>query len=445
MLTRHLDEARKAAIKLLHQLLIEKSSIERAVLIEDLFGKLRLVLWTHGPVDADLEREINERFADSEEGATPYWTSEIWMASQAADNSADRELYDQIWEEARPEEGLGERLRIADRHRTRGAWLRDMTEPPWQWTGERGQSPPILVFYSFKGGVGRSTALASFAIQRTRAGERVVVIDFDLDAPGIGVLLAADSSGTTASWGAIDYLLERPYDSVDLRGYYHACRQSTVTQSGEILVFPAGKMNSDYLGKLARIDFELPVGDAVSPFVKLLHQVRDELHPDWILLDTRTGLSESSGMLLGGLAHLHVLFGTSSEQSWQGLQVIIDRLGADRVLEDKPQLECLLVQSLVPQDTKAAKSATAGFADRARDEFSEHYYAADPEGAEEDTLWYIRDLEDDDAPHVPVAISYEPKLAHFDSIEDVADHLAKSPEYRLFADRIAARFMREEE
>ncbi len=441
MLTRHLDEARKATIDTLRRLLEEKPQIDRIVLIEDLFGKLRLVLWPKNATAVDdLEREITEKLA---EVAAPYWTSEIWVASRK--ESADQELYNQVWEESRIEEDTKERLRIADRHRTRGAWLRDMTEPLWPWTSERGKSPPILVFYSFKGGVGRSTTLASFAIQRARAGERVVVIDFDLDAPGVGVLLAADKSGMTASWGVLDYLLERPNDTVDLRSYYHACRQSAVTQSGEILVFPAGRLNGDYLGKLARVDFEIPVGNTSGPLVQLLHQVRDELRPDWILLDTRTGLSESSGMLLGGLAHLHVLFGTSSEQSWQGLQIIIDRLGADRVREDKHQLECLLVQSLVPQDTKASKSAAAGFANRARDEFSDHYYAVDPENPEEDNLWYIRDMEDDDAPHVPVAISYEPKLAHFDSIEDVADHLANSPEYCSLAKRIMARFMRVEE
>ena len=38
------------------------------------------------------------------------------------------------------------------------------------------------------GGVGRSTALAAFAIQRARLGERVAVVDLDLDAPGIGAL-----------------------------------------------------------------------------------------------------------------------------------------------------------------------------------------------------------------------------------------------------------------
>jgi hypothetical protein len=301
------------------------------------------------------------------------------------------------------------------------------------------------VFYSFKGGVGRSTALASFAIQRARAAERVVIIDFDLDAPGIGVLLAADSSGTTASWGIIDYLLECPYDSVDLREYYHACRQSGVTHSGEILVFPSGCLNDNYLGKLARIDFEPPRENAESPLAQLLRRVRDELQPDWILLDTRTGLSESSGLLLGGLSHLHILFGTSSEQSWQGLRLIIDRLGADRVMADKPQLECFLVQSLVPQDATISKSARVRFAERARDEFSEHYYATNPEDdSDEDRFWYIRDLEDDDAPHVPVVIPYQQVLAHFDSIEDVSDHLADSPEFRSLAGRIVARFAREE-
>ena len=82
---------------------------------------------------------------------------------------------------------------------------------------------------------------------------------------------------------------------------------------------------------------------------------------------------------------------------------------------------------------------------RARDEFSEHYYAADPEDdSDEDRFWYIRDLEDDDAPHVPVVIPYQQVLAHFDSIEDVSDHLADSPIFRSLAGRIVARFAREE-
>jgi MinD-like ATPase involved in chromosome partitioning or flagellar assembly len=111
---------------------------------------------------------------------------------------------------------------------------------PWHAVGENA-GPPIVVFYSFKGGVGRTTSLASFAIQRARLGERVAVIDLDLDAPGVGTLLAADEKGTAAQWGVVDYLLERPVSEVDIRDYYHACRRQGVTGEGEILVIPAAR------------------------------------------------------------------------------------------------------------------------------------------------------------------------------------------------------------
>ena len=148
-------------------------------------------------------------------------------------------------------------LRLVDRYRSHGSWLQSTVKSPWKVTGKRG-GPPIIVFYSFKGGVGRSTALSSFAIQRTRMGEKVTVIDFDLDAPGIGVLLAADSKGTTAPWGVLDYMLERPYGKVVLGDYVHACRREEVTGSGEIKVIPAGQMDERFPSKLSRIDFAIP-------------------------------------------------------------------------------------------------------------------------------------------------------------------------------------------
>jgi MinD-like ATPase involved in chromosome partitioning or flagellar assembly len=54
-------------------------------------------------------------------------------------------------------------------------------------------SPPepgrIITFYSYKGGTGRSMALANYAVYLARmpemAGKRVLVIDWDLEAPGL--------------------------------------------------------------------------------------------------------------------------------------------------------------------------------------------------------------------------------------------------------------------
>ncbi|MBI4602614.1 MAG: hypothetical protein HY721_11705 [Planctomycetes bacterium] len=440
---KHLDEARRAALAALSTLLEKDKRLERCLLIDDLFGRLRVVVWP-GPREAPSPPALRQTVSDLlRQAAEPYWSGEVWIAGEGTET--DRMVYESAWAEGHPE-GAEARLRVTERHRNRGGWFKKLSEARWKAPGlDAGEGPPIVAFYSFKGGVGRSTALASFAIQRARKGERVVAVDLDLDAPGVGHLLAADEKGTTAPWGVVDYLLERPRGPVDLRDYYHACRRSQVTGPGEILVVPAGRMDPEYLGKLARVDFEPPSrpegspGEA-EPVVQLLSDLRLELKPNWILLDARAGLADPAGMVLGGLAHLYVLFATASEQSWQGLRLVLERLGADRVRDEEPQIECLLVQAMVPENAEVAARARAAFSERARDEFAEHYFAEDPDDREEDRLWYVRDLDDQDAPHFPAVISYQPRLAHFRSLDDVADALASLPEYRVVAERIAGRF-----
>lgn len=439
MPTKHLDEARKDAIAAIESLLAEEVSITRAVLIDDLFGRIRVVVWGPEARKEDHRRRVSEVLAQA---AGLFWAGELWHAAGAS--KTDQIVYQRAWDEGRP---VTDRLRVADRVRNRSTWFSPIGQPPWDAVGEN-PGPPIVVFYSFKGGVGRTTALASFAIQRARAGERVAVLDFDLDAPGVGTLLAADERGTVARWGVVDYLLERPLGEVELRDYYHACRRSGVTGDGEVLVVPAGSLDPEreYLGKLARLDLEAPPGAGSPPLRLLLEEARKELDPRWICIDARAGLSEPAGLLLAGTAHLHVLFGTSSEQSWQGLRVVLERIGASRVREDRPQLDCVLVHAMVPQEATAAKIATEGFAERALAEFRDHYYAPDPENPEEDDdrLWYIRDAETTDAPHAPVAVPYQSKLAHYAVVDDVADHLAEAREFVALTERVAARFRREE-
>src|SRR4051812_3785688 len=45
--------------------------------------------------------------------------------------------------------------------------------------------PRIVTFYSYKGGTGRSMALANVAWILAANGKRVAVIDWDLEAPGL--------------------------------------------------------------------------------------------------------------------------------------------------------------------------------------------------------------------------------------------------------------------
>jgi cellulose biosynthesis protein BcsQ len=429
----HLSEARHNSETVLKE---HTGELERSLLIDDVFGKIRVVAWFSADVPQGTEERLRE---DLQQAAGPFWAGDIWIANGSG--QADLEIYETAWSEA---DEIAPRLRRSERRRTRGFWLEMPSDPAWDLQeGER--STPIVAFYSFKGGVGRTTALASFAVQRARKGQRVVVLDLDLDAPGVGLFLDPGTLSEPATWGVVDYLLEAPLlKQVDLKDYYHVCAREAVTGAGEILVFPSGRMETDYLSTLARLDLEPPHHGNEHPLLRLLQQVREELIPDWILLDCRAGLSEASGLALSGLAHLTVLLGTTSDQSWAGLRLVLNRLGADRVRKSKPQSECLIVQAMVPYyDPLVGQNAKEQFADRAADEFERSYYAEDPADPDEDAYWYVRDMNTDDAPHMPVVISYEPRLAFLRSVEDAVS-VFQDAEYQALEARISNRFSQDE-
>ena len=62
----------------------------------------------------------------------------------------------------------------------------------------------IFTFYSFKGGVGRSMAVANIAELLYRRGLRVIMVDFDLEAPGLERFF--DLPGISDSRGIIDMI-----------------------------------------------------------------------------------------------------------------------------------------------------------------------------------------------------------------------------------------------
>ena len=422
----HFDEAKEAAIGAASAWIGAQVPDVRGMLIVDLFGKLRLALWASGGADiSGLEQDLATQC-----GA--WWTGELLSIDDL--DKITHQVYESAWQTARVDDDE-RRLRILDRHRSRTAWFTKPVDPPW---AAPDNGPPIVVFYSFKGGLGRSTLLASFAIQRARLGERVCVLDFDLDSPGIGRLLSADAEGTMARWGVVDFLLERSPVEAQFSDYYHRCDR--VSGGGEIVVFPSGHMDEHYADKLARVDLEEAPEAHESGFWKLLSRVRDELKPHWILLDARTGISEPAGQLLSGIAHLHVLLGTTNDQSWQGLNRVLDRLGTARVLEDRPQAEVLLVQAMVPAGD-LGKTAKTQFAGRADAEFDTRYYLADDDA---DRFWNIEDKDSQDAPHAPMPVDYDSKLASFGDIAEGADALCSGPSPPI-VERIVSRFLTEPE
>ncbi len=432
MNVKHIDEIRKEVISELIDLL-KKFSTCRITLIHDLYGKFKLVLWPGKEQENILISAVNEKLKN----LSPLVELDpIWVSNKKT-KKPEKEIYDGVWEEGEAHSDEP-RLRISERYRTHGGWISPLIEPPWEKpTRPNLKKPPILVFYSFKGGVGRTTALAAFAVQRARTGERVAVIDVDLDAPGIGSLLAADTEGTTARWGTADYMLEKNLQEIDFRDYYHVCRRENLTGPGEILVVPAGRIDRDYPWKLARLDMEpYTKKTRENIFYHLIEDVRKNLKPDWLLIDVRAGLAVPAGILVGGAAHLNVLFGTSSEQSWHGLRLIIERLGAQKIRAGLPQDDLILVHAMVPRNTDLARNAEEKFLQRALDEFTDFYYVE----SSSDEFWALEDIESSDAPHIPVPIHYNEQLTNFRQIDDVIDVVTESPDFKQLTGRILSRF-----
>ncbi len=68
------------------------------------------------------------------------------------------------------------------------------------------RSSRIVAFYSYKGGVGRSIALANTGVALAARGHKVLLIDLDLEAPGLHDMHPFRDVGTPATGGLIELL-----------------------------------------------------------------------------------------------------------------------------------------------------------------------------------------------------------------------------------------------
>ena len=409
----HLDEARTALLDSLRAAW-SNLNLEKVLVIEDAFGQFSLGIWGTRAAETALQEILAK--------ISPYGASLFWLPQ---DGEFDPLELEASWEEAIPlpfnDESELDIIRLIVRHRMLPAWQQCRKEPLWSLSDS--ESCPIISFYSFKGGMGRTTALASFALDRARRDQHVVVVDLDLDAPGLKSVFSATSP---SSFGVADYLLEFPLigQPEDLLDYSCSVSLGAIHTAGSLRVFPAGKLDSHYLGKIARLDFEQTDDPSVHhPLEELLLQIRATYHPDCILLDSRTGFSETAGMLLSGLAHFHVLVGVDSTQSWEGLAYAVRKLGAERVRRGYPQAETMIVQGLVPDLKKEMKQKLLeSFREKSTDLFATEYYAAEEENHDE-AYWYLKDSAEEDSPHWPWPLSYSAALAQSVDMENLLDSL----------------------
>jgi MinD-like ATPase involved in chromosome partitioning or flagellar assembly len=159
-----------------------------------------------------------------------------------------------------------------------------------------------ISFYSYKGGVGRSLVVANVAKYLSQFGQNVFVIDFDLEAPGLHYKLALGSSPLNKiRSGLVDYLYEAIANSANQPLDAFVVEIPIASSEGRIWLLPAGAVPSSiYWHKLARINWHDLFYSDSAPGIPLFLDLKDKIEtkyaPDFLLIDSRTGITEIGGV-----------------------------------------------------------------------------------------------------------------------------------------------------
>ena len=206
------------------------------------------------------------------------------------------------------------------------------------------KKPLVITFYSFKGGVGRSTALGVVAGILATRNRRVVMVDFDLEAPGISVMFQQDIENTAGeNFGVLDYLHQRSLTPEENIPNIADCIQQINLQTrGELFLVPVGEYDENYIHRLADLDMRSFYRSTKNPVKQLIEDIKQQLEPDVILIDARPGFNDVAAITLFDLADTAIICFSPTDQSFQGLRWVIKAILKQKQYQGKPDVRFLL-------------------------------------------------------------------------------------------------------
>ncbi len=186
-----------------------------------------------------------------------------------------------------------------------------------------------FTLFSVKGGVGRSTTAAVLAWYLASKGADVMVVDLDLESPGLSSAML--ESSTQPEYGVTDWFVE------DLVGQSDQVIASMVgapewaqNLEGDVRVVPAhGCEPGEYLPKLGRVFMDS--GESwTMRLERMLSRLEEKYSPTVILVESRSGLNDIAASAVTDLGAHVFLFLTDSESTWTDYEILFrhwQRLG----------------------------------------------------------------------------------------------------------------------
>lgn len=296
--------------------------------------------------------------------------------------------------------------------------------------------PWTVCFYSFRGGVGRTTLALSTALNLAEDPESknpaVFVLDFDIEAPGIDEFdkfrpQSPEQKGLLEYVG--DYLDSGSAKPPRLNDYVYP--GGGKTRSG-LHVMRAGTKGDSYIKRLAQLDWSdfYRCQHGLEFFENMRVGAKREFGCDYMIVDSRTGLTEIGGICTGHLADAVALVFQPTTAHSEGLRAVSRAIRRREELEGRPiprlyiasRCRLLYADSYDPETLNVARSVVIGCEDGAA---PQEVYAArkatpdvdllvgepDPSKA---TLVFVQEREKVSSPQKPdayiVAPQFEPGI-----------------------------------
>jgi MinD-like ATPase involved in chromosome partitioning or flagellar assembly len=191
----------------------------------------------------------------------------------------------------------------------------------------------VVTFYSYKGGVGRSSTLANVAVLLARWGYRVLTIDWDLEAPGLHHYFKDVMPGEPDG-GVVDLA----HDFIQGAGEPTAHEIRLDIADGRLALLAAGRMDSGYAGRVQAISWANLYDQGFAPYLETC-RAKWTADNDFVLIDSRTGIADTAGICTAHLPDQLVVVFTANEQNLQDVVDIVERAdrARDAMTYDRPK------------------------------------------------------------------------------------------------------------
>lgn len=261
----------------------------------------------------------------------------------------------------------------------------------------------IVTFYSYKGGVGRTFALANVAVLLAKWGHRVLCVDWDLEAPGLvqyfhPATVSRRSARLTVLGGAASPLaryaarprLEISGGVLDVvtsvaEAEPVAWQDVVTTVEGDdwtLDLLAAGKPGEDYVRRLHGLDWNRLYREHDLGWSLEAMRAQWLSAYDFVLVDSRTGLTDIGGICAAQLPDVLVVLSSANEQSLRGCLDVIDRASKarDRLPVARPRPLVLSVASRF--DDREEYDEAARWLERFAGAWADHFAVWAPSGTE---------------------------------------------------------------